>query len=244
MDFSFETDDNTVENTFNPEELYDQFKTEMESNTNDWLKVATIFFKRMKTMKDRMKVAPIVVITAKFFDIEFTLCNTYNQNAGDQKVGDLEYTLNRLSGCMARFTFEKYEAADRTTRETIQATIKNPLAIVKGVRPDNFKLYMAFSAGTEMFMSKFSLLPLAIILRRIDTDDAPATIAGKALKQRLDSIAAIDWQKDVNVGALKDAMAVVGGVSWKHSKITEDSLNFLKKAGVSAMVLSKIKKGE
>ncbi|AIN55749.1 nucleocapsid protein N [Tapirape virus] len=244
MDFIFEEDDNITISSFNPDTLYEHFVVLMTSGTSDWLKAATIFFKKMKLIKEKMKISNIAMIPLKLGDLDIDVVNTYNPNAGEQRVGELSYTLNRLSGCMARYTLEEYEKGSKELQEKIQLAIKNPLAIVKGVRPDNFKLYMAFSAGAEMFLSKFSLFPLAIMLRRIDSDDAPAAIAGKVLKQRLDAVAAIDWQNEKNVGLLKTAMAVVGGVSWKHSKVTEESLSFLAKAGVAKHILTKIKKGE
>ncbi|AIN55746.1 nucleocapsid protein N [Rio Preto da Eva virus] len=241
--FNFETDDVITSNTFNPEVLYQSFTIEVMQASSDPIKVATIFFKRMKSIKDKMKQVTMRNIPMKFFDVEVTVVNTYNNTFGDPAIGDSDYTLNRLSGCLARFVFESYTSGNAAQRLMILGSVKNPLAIVKGVRTENFKLYMAFSAGAEMFLDTFGLLPLAITLRRVEADDAPASVLHKVLKQRLDGMPAVEWQKPATVSKLKDAMAAVAGLSWKHSKLSDESVDFLKKAGVAAQTLAKIKRG-
>ncbi|QCI62740.1 nucleoprotein [Chilibre virus] len=241
--FTFEEDEIISSNTFNPDQLYTAFKKEIIILSADGLKAAVIFFKRMKIIKDKMKACQVNPIPLKLYDVEVNVVNTYASGQIMPDVRDTDFTLNRLSGCFARYVYDQYMNSDSSTRLMIQESIKNPLAIVKGVRADNFKLYMAFSAGSEMFLDTFGLLPLAITLRRIESDDAPASVLNKVLKQRLRGMQAIDWQKDSTVKELKDAMVVVNSVSWKHSKISDESINFLKKAGVAAQTLNKIKKG-
>ncbi|AIN55743.1 nucleocapsid protein N [Pacui virus] len=241
--FIFETDDVINSNTFNPEELYAMFRRDLIPLSSDGIKVAAIFFKRMKVIKDRMKSCQTLMIPLKLFDMEFTVVNTYGAIVERLDVKDSDFTLNRLSGCLARYVYEVYMESDQTQKALIKESIKNPLAIVKGVRPDDFKLYMAFSAGTEMFLDTFGLLPLAITLRRVETDDAPSSVLNKVLKQRLGGMQAIEWQKPGNVKLLKEAMIAVNAVSWRHSKVTDEAIDFLKKAGIAISTITKIRKG-
>ncbi|AKO90199.1 nucleocapsid protein [Witwatersrand virus] len=227
-DITYGVGDDRPASTFNPEVQYLAFV----DRYNQVLLIDNIrsFFLHARDAKGKMANINKDKICLNFGTLKLELVNNYRPGVAKRVVADNEYTLYRISGYLARFLLDSYNA-DPAWRDGMKVIV-NPISAKLGITWEaGPEVYLGTLPGTEMFLGHFQYYPLAFLILRIKRGEVPPQMASKALRQRVDGKLSAQWMTE-DVQAVKTAVANVEALKPIFSGISATMSSFLSQFGI------------
>ncbi|QLA47065.1 N [Itimirim virus] len=228
--FEFEEEDNASgKNAFVPEEAYAIFLNENAAQIN--VDNIRIFFLRAYDAKQKLKRTEARAAALKFGTMKLLIMNNHNPAYTNARLQPTDLTLHRVSGYLARY-LKDVMSGNVAGRIEIHKKIINPIAESVGISWENGDdIYLSFFPGTEMFLEKFKLLPLAIGIYRVQQKDMDAEFLKKHLRQQYGDIPASQWMLSMK-DDVKNALAIVSKLPWGRAGMSAAARNFLADFGI------------
>nr|ASG81434.1 nucleoprotein [Kaeng Khoi virus] len=220
-----------IQSGFDPERQYMEFIRGVGNGIS--LPSIKIFFLNARKAKDKLSLRSDRKISLKFGTWSVEVVNNHFQGNRDSAIGDMDFTLHRLSGYLARHVLELYLAANPVNQANIRQTIINPIAESNGIHWDSgAEIYLSFFPGSEMFLEKFNFYPLAIGIYRVKRGMMDAQFLKKSLRQRYGQLTADQWMQTKTEDVMR-AVTVLEGLAWGRSGLSEAAKQFLNKFGIT-----------
>ncbi|AIN37052.1 nucleoprotein [Mojui dos Campos virus] len=220
----------TGQSGYDPDRHYLAFKAGIGAGVG--VMQARIFFLNAKKAKDQLSRKFDQKVNIKFGTWAVEVVNNHFPGNRDSTVGDMDLTLHRISGFLARHILETFLSADPAQQGVIKTQIINPIAESNGITwAAGAEVYLSFFPGTEMFLSTFSFYPLAIGIYRVKKGLMDAQFLKKALRQRYGGMTADQWMQSKTVEVMA-AVNVLEKLKWGKSGLGEAARTFLSKFGI------------
>ncbi|AHY22356.1 nucleocapsid protein [Buttonwillow virus] len=217
--------------TFDPEAAYVAFEAQYRASLS--VSVARIFFLNQKKAKDRLRQTSQPNVNLTFGQSVFPVVNNHFPQFQSNPVPDNGLTLHRLSGYLARWLMDQIRVGGSVREAEIRGAIVIPLAEIKGCTwNDGNAMYLAFAAGTEMFLQTFTFFPLAIEMQRVLKDGMDVNFMKKVIRQRYGTLTAEQWMRQ-EVTAVTAAFNAVGLLPWARSGFSPVAREFLRNFGIN-----------
>ncbi|QLA47052.1 N [Moriche virus] len=190
-----------------------------------------IFFLRAYDAKQKLKTTSAREVTLKFGTAIFKVKNNHNERNANIEVEPEDLTLHRISGFLARYV--KDSLVDPVTGAMLRTAIINPIAESNGITWENGDdVYLSFFPGTEMFLDKFKLLPLAIGIYRVQQKQMKAEFLKKHLRQQCGSVPASQWMT-TRKEDVKQAVSLIAALPWGKAGLSAAARSFLADFGIT-----------
>ncbi|WHS68134.1 nucleoprotein [Tai orthobunyavirus] len=227
-DLSFGYGDDRTTSSFNPTTQYlafkDRYRTDLQPNN------IRSFFLHARDTKRKMANINKEKVRVSFGSLTVELVNNHRPGNQNRVVLDHELTLYRLTGFLARFVLDSI-AADASWAEGARVIV-NPISAKLGLNwGHGGDIYLSTLPGTEMFLDVFHYYPLAFMILRIRRGEIPATMAKKALRQRVGGKLAAQWMAE-DVDKVKAAVQKIEELKPLFSGLTQTMAAFLQNFGI------------